>query len=114
MSLLSQGCQYSDGARSIGAQDKADFENSESGISIHYDGGNAARYIATLLHICICMHIYVTISLYFIAHYVLLLQDFLSILHGIVIDRPPYFVILLVEPPGFAVFWQLQIDKEAS
>ena len=59
MSLLSQGCQYSDGARSIGAQDKADFENSESGISIHYDGGNAARYIATLLHICICMHIYV-------------------------------------------------------
>ena len=76
--LLAQGCQNSDGTRSIGEQSKATFKGSVGETTIHYDGGNGNRYVIDYKCVYMCMHnlhVYVTSSLCFIAYYNLLLQD---------------------------------------
>ena len=60
-SLHTQGCQNSDGSRSIGEQSKAVFKNSGSETSIHYSGGENQRY--DLLHACLYVCVYV-LSIY--------------------------------------------------
>ena len=76
--LLAQGCQNSDGTRSIGVQSKAAFKGDVGETTIHYDGGNENRYVVDYKCVYICMHslhMYITSSLRFIAYYNLLLQD---------------------------------------
>ena len=59
--LHTQGCQNSDGTRSIGEQSKAVFKNDGSETSIHYSGGKNERY--DIIHTYVCMYVCV-LSIY--------------------------------------------------
>ena len=59
MLLLAQGCQNSEGTRSIGSQDDAEFKSGESGISIHYGGGNGERYVVDYISVYVRMYVYI-------------------------------------------------------